>query len=142
MLYSAAAVALLAPLVFAAPTENLLSRQAATSLNEVFVGHGKKYFGVCSDQGRLTADKNADIIKADFGQVTPENSGKWDTTECMYSLAKEFVKPDTDNRSIPGQLQLRWTRLSRRLGLNQRPACPWTHDRVAQPASGMGFGHH
>ncbi|KFY78139.1 hypothetical protein V499_02638 [Pseudogymnoascus sp. VKM F-103] len=82
MHYSFVAAALLAPLALAAPHEKtLLSRQAATSLNEVFVGHGKKYFGVATDQGRLNADKNAAIIQADFGQVTPENSGKWDTIE-------------------------------------------------------------
>ncbi|OAF61129.1 hypothetical protein VC83_02641 [Pseudogymnoascus destructans] len=83
MHYSFVAAALLAPLALAAPHEKtLLSRQeAATSLNEVFVGHGKKYFGVATDQGCLNADKNAAIIQADFGLVTPENSGKWDTIE-------------------------------------------------------------
>ncbi|KFY26501.1 hypothetical protein V491_01288 [Pseudogymnoascus sp. VKM F-3775] len=81
MLYSVVAAALLAPLALAAPSNHRLSRQAATSLNDVFVGHGKKYFGVATDQGRLTADSNAAIIQADFGQVTPENSGKWDTIE-------------------------------------------------------------
>lgn len=88
MLYSVVAAALLAPLALAAPSNHRLSRQAATSLNDVFVGHGKKYFGVATDQGRLTADSNAAIIQADFGQVTPENSGKWDTIECMYPVLK------------------------------------------------------
>ncbi|KFY29831.1 hypothetical protein V494_08450 [Pseudogymnoascus sp. VKM F-4513 (FW-928)] len=81
MLYSSVAAALLVPLALAAPSDHRLTRQAATSLNDVFVGHGKKYFGVATDQGRLTADKNEAIIQADFGQVTPENSGKWDTVE-------------------------------------------------------------
>lgn len=43
------------------------------SLDAVFKSKGKKYFGVATDQGRLTAGDNAAIIKADFGQVTPEN---------------------------------------------------------------------
>lgn len=90
MLYSAVAAALLAPLALAAPSNYRLSRQAAVSLNDVFVGHGKKYFGVATDQGRLTTDSNAAIIQADFGQVTPENSGKWDTTECMYPVLRAY----------------------------------------------------
>lgn len=91
MHYSFVVTALLAPLALAAPHEKtLLSRQAATSLNKVFVDHGKKYFGVATDQGRLNADKNAAIIQADFGQVTPENSGKWDTIECMYFIPRAY----------------------------------------------------
>jgi endo-1,4-beta-xylanase len=54
---------------------------SAGSLNAKFVSHGKKYFGVATDQGRLTSGQNAALIKADFGQVTPENSMKWDTIE-------------------------------------------------------------
>ncbi|KDQ07601.1 glycoside hydrolase family 10 protein [Botryobasidium botryosum FD-172 SS1] len=42
---------------------------------------GKLYFGTCSDSGLLNNANNANIIKSDFGQLTPENSMKWDSTE-------------------------------------------------------------
>jgi endo-1,4-beta-xylanase len=35
---------------------------------------GRKYFGTCSDPGRFNSGKNGAIIKANFGQITPENS--------------------------------------------------------------------
>ncbi|KAL2134933.1 hypothetical protein VTI74DRAFT_10340 [Chaetomium olivicolor] len=69
---------LLAPLtVLAAPS--LDARQAAQSIDKLFKAKGKEYFGTCTDQGRLTSGKNAAIIDANFGQVTPENSMKWES---------------------------------------------------------------
>lgn len=68
---------LLAPLVSAAPTVE--TRQASQSVDKLFKAKGKEYFGSCTDQGRLTAGKNAAIIEANFGQVTPENSMKWES---------------------------------------------------------------
>lgn len=51
------------------------------SIDAIFKGLGKQYFGTATDQGRLGTQGNVDVIQADFGQVTPENSGKWDTIE-------------------------------------------------------------
>lgn len=60
----------------------LPSRRATpASINDAIQAKGKKYFGVATDQNRLTTGSNAAIIQADFGQVTPENSMKWDATE-------------------------------------------------------------
>lgn len=63
--------------------DNGLEKRARSekSIDAIFKGLGKLYFGTCADAGSLGQASNADVIKADFGQVTPENSGKWDTTE-------------------------------------------------------------
>jgi hypothetical protein len=44
----------------------------ASGVNALFVAKGKEYFGTCADPGTLGSEA-ADIIKADFGQITPEN---------------------------------------------------------------------
>lgn len=45
------------------------------------IAKGKLYFGTATDQNRLSTGKSAAVIQQDFGQVTPENSMKWDATE-------------------------------------------------------------
>lgn len=54
---------------------------ADCSLDAKFKAAGKKYFGVAADKGTLSNTENAKIIVENFGQVTPENSMKWDATE-------------------------------------------------------------
>ncbi|KAI1856999.1 uncharacterized protein JN550_013492 [Neoarthrinium moseri] len=78
---------LFAPLVaWASPIgtdspHGLSSRQASTSIDQLFKNKGKLYIGVATDKGLLTSGKSAAIIQKDFGQVTPENSMKWDALE-------------------------------------------------------------
>ncbi|KAK3933449.1 hypothetical protein QBC46DRAFT_435366 [Diplogelasinospora grovesii] len=67
--------------VLAAPGVEIDPRQASQSIDKLMKAKGKLYFGTCSDQGRLTTGKNAAIIDANFGQLTPENSMKWESTE-------------------------------------------------------------
>lgn len=76
----------LAPLaVLAAPTSDastdIAERQAATSINTLYKAKGKLYIGTATDQNRLSTGQTAAVIKANFGQVTPENSMKWDQIE-------------------------------------------------------------
>ncbi|KAK1219851.1 hypothetical protein PQX77_017428 [Marasmius sp. AFHP31] len=53
----------------------------AGGLNDKFVSHGKKFFGAIGDSGTLSNAQNTNVLKAQFGAVTPENSMKWDATE-------------------------------------------------------------
>ncbi|CUA77031.1 glycosyl hydrolase family 10 protein [Rhizoctonia solani] len=52
-------------------------------LDTVFTakGKGKKYLGTCSDSNLLSNSQNAAVIRSQFGQLTPENSAKWDSIE-------------------------------------------------------------
>ncbi|KAH6974427.1 endo-1,4-beta-xylanase C [Ilyonectria sp. MPI-CAGE-AT-0026] len=71
-------VLLVASLAAAAP---LIEERATASINKLFVAKGKKYYGTISDPSLLNVAKNAAVIKTYFGQLTPENSMKWDATE-------------------------------------------------------------
>ncbi|KAF8919144.1 glycoside hydrolase superfamily [Mucidula mucida] len=62
-------------------TPTSTSTSTADGLNGKFVAKGKKFWGSCADSGTLNIAANAAILKSDFGQVTPENSMKWDATE-------------------------------------------------------------
>ncbi|KAF2106532.1 endo-beta-1,4 xylanase [Lophiotrema nucula] len=100
---SAAALASAFPM--AEPEPLFDERQAAQSINDAMVAKGKKYFGTCSDQGRLTTGSNAAIIKANFGAVTPENSMKWDSTEASqgkftFTGADYLANWATDNGKL------------------------------------------
>ncbi|ROT36474.1 endoxylanase [Sodiomyces alkalinus F11] len=79
------ALALLAvPLVAALPsakTSSLKQRQAGASIHDAFVAASKEFFGTATDQGLLQRDPNPAIIQANFGQVTHENSMKWESLE-------------------------------------------------------------
>jgi endo-1,4-beta-xylanase len=76
-------LALLLPLAAALPTgENALQeRQASVSVDALIKAKGKVYFGTATDRNLLTTGKNAAVIQANFGQVTPENSMKMDALQ-------------------------------------------------------------
>jgi endo-1,4-beta-xylanase len=62
------------------PTSGNGANGVQCSLDAAFKAHGKKYFGVATDKNLLSGP-SAQIITDNFGQVTPENSMKWDATE-------------------------------------------------------------
>ncbi|KAL4266451.1 Beta-xylanase [Pleurotus pulmonarius] len=54
---------------------------AGSGLDGKFKAKGKKFWGSCADANTLNIAANVAVLKSDFGQVTPENSMKWDATE-------------------------------------------------------------
>ncbi|EMD67409.1 hypothetical protein GGP41_007311 [Bipolaris sorokiniana] len=99
------ASALVAASPFAEPEAFLEERQAAQSLDAAMKAKGRKYFGTATDPGRFNQGKNAAIIKANFGQITPENSMKWDATESTrgkftFGTADQTAKFAKDNGKL------------------------------------------
>ncbi|KAK3617057.1 hypothetical protein LTR56_015424 [Elasticomyces elasticus] len=85
---------------FAAPVD-LVERASTTNLDAAFKAHGKKY---CA---------NTAILKADFGQLTPENSMKWDATESTrgkftFGNADTFANWATSNGKLIRGHNLLW----------------------------------
>lgn len=84
----------------------LFERQSTnSSLNDEFVAQGKLYWGTCADSGTLSETANAAIIKSNFGQLTPENSMKWDSTESgrgtfTFDGADALVDFATENNKL------------------------------------------
>ncbi|KAK8017320.1 hypothetical protein PG993_013646 [Apiospora rasikravindrae] len=64
---------------------------------------GKVYYGNIADPGTLSNQQNVKILKDNFGQLTPENSMKWDAIEPTqgkfnFNGADQLVKFATDNQ--------------------------------------------
>jgi len=96
------ASALVSAAPFAEPEPILDERQASQSIDAAMKAKGRKYFGTASDPGRFNSGKNGAVIKANFGQITPENSMKWDATEStrgsfQFGTADQTVKFAKDN---------------------------------------------
>ena len=61
-------------------------------LNTKFIAKGKTYFGTEIDQYHLNNNPLLTVAKNSFGQVTPENSMKWDAIE------REFLVLPSERR--------------------------------------------
>ncbi|TQN65503.1 Endo-1,4-beta-xylanase [Colletotrichum shisoi] len=59
----------------------LAERQASDSIDTLLKKRGKLYFGASGDNGIMQQGRTEAIQLANFGQVTPEYSMKWDATE-------------------------------------------------------------
>ncbi|TEA20591.1 Endo-1,4-beta-xylanase [Colletotrichum sidae] len=53
----------------------------SASVDKLFKRRGKLYFGASGDNGIMQQGKTEAVFEANFGQVTPEYSMKWDQTE-------------------------------------------------------------
>lgn len=64
----------------ALPDVNIEER-AASTVDAGFKAKGKRYWGTAGDPGTLNNQQRSNIARQHFGQITPENSMKWDATE-------------------------------------------------------------
>jgi endo-1,4-beta-xylanase len=71
---TASSVAAAAPTTSAGNIKGSGANGAQCSIDAAFKAKGKKYIGVAADSGTLRDATNAQVIKDNFGQVTPENS--------------------------------------------------------------------
>lgn len=101
----------LAALVNSSPV--VVQRQAADSINNLYRGTGKVYFGTTTEQARLIEGKNAAIIQSNFGQITPEWSMKWEATEnskgqFTFDDADAFMNFASENNKVVRGHTLLW----------------------------------
>ena len=59
---------------------------AATGLDAAIKRKGKVYWGTAADQNRFSNAQDSAVTIAQFGQLTPENSMKWDATESTHAF--------------------------------------------------------
>ncbi|KAF2100564.1 structural studies On the mobility in the active site of the Thermoascus Aurantiacus xylanase I [Rhizodiscina lignyota] len=87
--------------------------EGADSIDAAFKKLGKKYIGVATDQDTFGKEVVANIIESDFGQISPENSMKWDATEptqgeFSFIGADTFVEFGTTNSKLMRGHTLVW----------------------------------
>lgn len=71
---------------------------------------GKRYYGAIGDPNTLSNTNVQNILRTEFGQITPENSMKWDSTERGFTQSLKGSQTQLSNPifySIPRQLPVR-----------------------------------
>lgn len=63
----------------------------ANGINALFVSKGKEYYGSIADPGTLSSSETTDILKADFGQITPEN--RYVSTDALRVAPNLLIDP-------------------------------------------------
>lgn len=81
------------------------STGGSDSINEAFTAKDKVYFGNIADPGTLSSSETQSILHGDFGQITPENSMKWDASEpsqnqFSYSSAEQTASYAAENGKL------------------------------------------
>lgn len=97
----------------AVPSATPSKAPAGSGIDALFKAKGKQYFGTSADQGSLSIKQVAALMKSDFGQVTPENSMKWDAIEPQkgsfsFTGSDALVKYATENNKIVRGHTLLW----------------------------------
>lgn len=109
---------------------------SGTSLDAKIKAQGREYFGTCTDKNTLSDPAYEAIVIAEYGQVTPENSMKWESTESESLPSNPFKQEGQTNHFNRGPRRLHHERcrFPGRLGAAARKADPRTHSCLAQPA--------
>lgn len=87
------------------PETHKIEERAATTLNAAMRANGRKYLGAATDQNTFSLSQVNEILKTEMGQVTPENSLKWDATQpsrgrFTFSGADALVHYATSNGKL------------------------------------------
>lgn len=70
---------------------------SGTSLDAKIKVKGRDYFGTCTDRNTLSDPAYEAIVIAEYGQVTPENSMKWESTESESPLVSTQAEKPTNH---------------------------------------------
>ncbi|KIY61658.1 glycoside hydrolase family 10 protein [Cylindrobasidium torrendii FP15055 ss-10] len=85
-----------------------VQQRQLSGLDTLFKAKGKEFWGSAADSGTIGIAENEAILASEFGQVTPENSMKWDATESTqnsFSFTGSDALVDwatTNNKQIRG----------------------------------------
>ncbi|KAH6672337.1 endo-1,4 beta-D-xylanase [Halenospora varia] len=103
----------LLPLLSLAAASPVVHLNEVGSLDAAMKSLGKKYWGVATDKPLLLNSNNSLITQNYFGQVTPQNSMKWDVTEASpntfnFANSDNFVSWASEHNKLIRGHNLLW----------------------------------